>query len=209
MAWSDSEVSDFIESIVNEYNASKYWDADEITLYKKAGMSKVLSQFYPWLYSEKKDWDDLALTSGTNEYAKPTNCYKLAYLCEKDTGEKLLYIPPPEIWKYRDYSAGYPVGWTWKAGEISIIPDVNFTDADYLQIWYMPILDAVTEFPDCCAPLIAIEGAVIALLKDKAADPALMALKKEYEMAVYTDLTLHTMEHIEVFPDYREEDSLA
>ena len=207
MSWTAAEVSDMVESLVNEYNAAKYWAAGEITLYVKAAMSTLLSKYMPWLYHEYGDWDDLGLTAGTTEYDKPATCYRIYQILRKSDGRKLRFIPRDNIWKYRQYDDGESVGWTFKGNQIHIIPAPTATDADYAELHFMPILDATTEFPECLNPLIAAEAATLALLKDKHESIGLYKLKKAYEENVYVELCMFTPEvH---FPDFQEEDSLA
>ncbi len=209
MAWTDDGVTNFLRSLVNEYNTTKYWSAVEVELYKQAGMSRVLSEFLPQLYPIYGTYEDFGITAADADYDVPDNCYRIAQILVKETGNKLRHIPRPELYKYSDYDPGDPVGWTYKAGAVHLIPTPSATDTDYLEWHYMPILDAVTEFPDCLAPLIAIEGAVWACFKDQKLAPSLLAMKREYKMAALTDLTLAAIEHVEVFPDYMEEDSFA
>lgn len=207
MAWTSAEVSDLVESLVNEYNAAKYWATNEITLYVKAAMSTLLSKYMPWLYHNYGDWGDLGVTVDVSEYAIPATCYRINQILIKESGLKLRFIPRDNIYKYRNYDAGDTVGWTYKGNQISIIPTPSATNATYLELHFMPILDATTEFPDCMSPLIAAEAAVLALLKDKHESAALFKLKKGYEMAVYSELCMFTPPYH--FPDFSEEDSLA
>lgn len=209
MAWTDDEVTNLLRSLVNEYNTTKYWAVAEVTLYKKAGMSRILSEFLPQLYPIYGDYADFAQTAATDAYDQPSNCYRIAQLVVKDEGDKLIFVPRTELYKYRDYSTGDPIGWTYKNNQIVLIPTPSGSDTDYLEIHYMPILDTVTEFPDCLRPLIAIEGAIWACFKDQKLPPSLIMMKKEYRMAALTDLTLYAIEHVTVFPDYMEEDTLA
>jgi len=207
MAWTESEVQDLLESSVNEYNASKYWASGELTLYLKAAMSTLLSKYTPWLYHEYGSWEDLGMVAGTTEYDKPSSCYRIYQILRKEDGAKLRFIPRDELFKYRDYDAGDVIGWTFKNNQVHVIPEPSATDADFAEIHYMPILDSVTEFPDSMRPLIAIEAATLALLKDKYESAALFQLKKAYEQNVYVELCMFTPPS--VFPDFMEEDSLA
>lgn len=207
MSWTAAEVSDLVESLVNEYNASKYWAAGEITLYIKAAMSTLLSKYMPWLYHTCGDWDDLGITAAEPDYAIPDAAYRIQQILVKETGRKLRWIPRDNIYKYRSYDAGDAVGWTYKGNKIHLIPTPSGTDSDYLEVHYMPILDATTEFPDCMNPLIGAEAATLALLKDKYESVALFQLKKAYEQNVYVELCLFTPPAH--FPDYAEEDSLV
>lgn len=207
MAWTAAEVSDLVESLVNEYNAAKYWATNEITLYVKAAMSTLLSKYMPWLYHTYGDWADLALTADEPDYTIPAAAYRMQQIIIKETGRKLRWIPRTELWKYRNYDAGDDAGWTYKGNKIHIIPTPSASSTAYLEAHYMPILDATTEFPDCMSPLIAAEAATLALLKDKHESVGLHKVKKAYEMNVYVELCMFTPEvH---FPDFQEEDSLA
>lgn len=206
MAWTSAEVSDLVESLVNEYNAAKYWATNEITLYVKAAMSTLLSKYMPWLFHTYGDWADLGLTANTADYNIPTLAHRMHQIIIKENGKKLRFIPRDELWKYRNYDSG-DGGWTYKGNKIHIIPTPSATEASYLEAHYMPILDATTEFPDCMSPLIATEAAILALLKDKYESAALFALNKAYEQNVYVELCMFTPPA--VFPDFHEEDSLA
>ncbi|MBW1975271.1 MAG: hypothetical protein JRI45_06835 [Deltaproteobacteria bacterium] len=209
MAWTDDDVTNFIQSLLNEYSSAKYWAAAEITLYKKAAMSTLLSKYIYQLYPIYGDWEDFAVTAGTRVYDLPSNCYRVAQVVVTEDGDKLRYIPRTELWKYADYDAGDVIGWTYKNNKIYVTPEPSGSDSDFGQIHYMPILDAVTEFPDAMCPLIGIQAALLALQKDKYDSAGLMALKREYEQNIYNDFELSSIEHVNVFPDYSEEDSFA
>lgn len=209
MAWTANNVTDFIRALVNESTAS-FWTTAQIALFEQAGMSKILSMYYPWLYTTHKTWGDFATTAGDPDATSmPSNLYKVAYLCVKETGKEIDYISTREIWKYYGYGAGNAMGWTWKANKINLIPAPSASDTDYLEIHYMPILDAVTEFPDCMRPLIAVEAVIFAKVKDEDVTADLFKMQKDFQDAVMSDLTLHYIEAVDVFPDYSLGESLA
>lgn len=209
MAWDDDDVTNFIRALVNESTAS-FWTAADVELYKKAAMSKVLSKYYTWLYNTHKTWEDFAIVAGDPDATSlPTNCYKPAYLCIKETGEKIYYVPTTELWRYRAYDANSPIGWTWKGGKINLIPDPDVSDTDYLELHYMPILDAVDEFPDCMRPLIAVEAVIFAKVKDEDVTADLFQMQKDFHDSVLTDLTLHYVEQVDIFPDFALGESIA
>lgn len=209
MAWTAQNVTDFIRALVNESMAS-FWTPAQIALFEQAAMSKVLSMYYPWLYCTHKDWADFAITAeDPDATVMPANLYKPAYLCVKETGRKLKYISNTRLWEYRGYGAGDPFAWTWKAGKINVIPDPSASKADYLELHYMPILDAVTEFPDCMRPLIAVEAVLFAKTKDEDVTADLFRMQKAFQDAVMTDLTLHYMEAVDIFEDFSLSESFA
>lgn len=208
MAMTDQNVTDLIRALINESTA-KFWTSDNITLYKTAAMQVILNKFYPWLYEEYKTYEDFTLTSGTSVYSLPTNCYKPAKFEVKTTGDKLRFIREDELYKYRDYGTGYPVAWMYKGGQVEILPEPNFTDTDYLVCWYMPILDAVTEFPDSARSLIAVEAAILAKTKDEDVTPDLLQLRRKYEDALMTYFALTQMGSPDFFSDFCDEDSYA
>jgi hypothetical protein len=207
MAMTADNVTDLIRSMISE-NSAKYWTAAEITLYETMAMNKLLSRWAPWLYHEYGTWADFAITVNTTEYDKPTNCYKIAWLLVKETGGKCRYIGPDEFFKYRGYSDDNPLVWTMKANQIHIVPTPSATDSDYLEIHYMPIMDAVTEFPDQMRPLIVLEAVELAKYKDSALGPDIFQLKKDYETAILHDLAFMQREPI-IFGDYEDEQGYA
>jgi len=172
-------------------------------------MNKVLSEFLPQLYPIYGTFEDFGITALDADYDLPSDCYRIAQIIVKETGNKLRWIPKAELYKYSDYDNGSPVAWTYKDGAVHLIPTPSATDSDYLEWHYMPKMTATTDFPDCLNPLIAIEGAVWACFKDQKLPPSLLAMKQDYKLAALTDLTLASIEHVDVFPDYTEEDGLA
>lgn len=196
-----------VRSLIKETTA-KFWTDAEITLYLSGGMQATWAKFSPWLFELKKDWEDLGIISGTQSYDYPTSCFKVSKILVKEDGDKLLYIHDDEIYKYADYTDGTPVGWCHKAGHIYLFPKPNSTDTDYLTVYFMPKYTDLTSFPDCLQMVCVVNAAILAKTKDEDVDQYLLDLRQYYETAATIELAMVNMGHVEVFPDFMEEDTL-
>lgn len=213
MSFSTANSVSMVRSLIKEATA-KFWTDAEITLYLSASMQTNWAKYSPWLYDQYKTWANFGVTTATADYVISTaigaNVFKIAYVTVKENGNKLRYIHADEMYKYKEWDTGYPTVWTYKAKlSISLFPTPNFTDADYLECFYMPIYTDITTFPDSLQMLVCVDAAILAKIKDEDPDEALMAMKKDYEYTAMMDLVMHSVGQIEEFPDFREEDTLA
>ncbi len=201
----DDNVTDLIRSMISESSA-KYWTDAEITLYKTMAMNKLLTRWGPWLYHEQGTFEDFGTTASTATKTLPTNCDRVAWILNKEDGDKLHYIQPDELFKYRSYDSGQPVAWHFKAGDINWLPTPTATDSDIFEIHYLPILDAVTEFPEFMRPLIVIESVMLAKYKDENVGPDIFEILKKYELSVQHAFAMSQREPV-IFCDYSDEDA--
>jgi len=205
MALTDDNVTDMIRSLISEGSA-KYWTDAEITLYKTQAMDKVLARWYPWMYETNKKHEDFGIENNTAKYDLPDDCYKVSILEVKSSGERVRYINATEYWKYASFD-DCDAAWMYTGGQIEIVPQPSETDTDYYQLWYMPICDAVTEFPECLRPLIIIEAVKLAKFKDNALDPSALELEKDYIEAAKHFFAMSQMGSPEVMGDFHDEES--
>lgn len=212
MSFTALNATAFVRSLIKEATA-KFWTDAEIALYLVAAEQEIWGKYSPWLFETYKKWADFGVTSATSNYvistAIATDVYKISRILNKTDGDKLIYIHDDEMYKYRDWTTGYPVGWTYKGKTtIELIPTPNFTDTDYLQCYYMPNYTDITSFPDTLQPLVCVAAAIYAKSKDEDVTPDLLELRNWHEQAALQDLIMSTMGKVEVFPDYLEEDTL-
>jgi len=209
MSLTDADSTAMIRSLLKEGTA-KFWTDAEIVLYKKASMDSVWSRYMPQLFPRYKKRVNFGVTADTADYIIATaigsDTLKVVYVLNKEDGDKLRFILPDEYYKYRDWTTGYPVCWTYKSRtSITLIPTPGFTDADYLEAIYMPKYTDITTFPDCLQMIVCVEAAMLGKIKDEDSDPMLLELHKMYTQSA---LTFLTDIDVQVFPDFREEDSL-
>lgn len=212
MSLSSANATAIVRSLIKEATA-KFWTDAEITLYLSGSMQTIWSKYSPWLYETYKSWHDFGITASTADYTISTaisaDVYKIANILVKENGNKLLYIHHDEMYKYRDWTASYPVGWTYKGKtQVSLIPTPGSTDSDYLQCFYMPTYTDITTFPDSLQMLVCVNAATLAKVKDEDVDEVLIELRNWHEQAAMMDLAMSSMGKVEVFPDFSEEDTL-
>ena len=213
MSFSTANSVSMVRSLIKEATA-KFWEDAEITLYLSGSMLSIWAKYAPWLYDTYKTWADFGTTASTSSYVISTaigsNVFKISKILVKENGAKLRYIHSDEIYKYRSWEAGYPVGWTYKGKtSVELIPTPSATDADYLECYYMPTYTDITSFPDSLQMLVCVDAAILAKIKDEDPDEALMSMKQSYEQIAMQDLTMSSMDQVEVFPDFCEEDTLT
>jgi hypothetical protein len=194
MAMTLENVTAFVRSLLGETSA-RYWTDAEITLYIQMAKSKVQAQFFPLLWDQFKSGADFGMTAGTSLYNYPTDATKIVALEVKADGKILRKIGEDEFHRYADATAGDPTAWTLVGGQIRLFPVPSTTDADYLYCWYMKNLTitattpAVTDFPDVCKSLIAIEAVILGRGKDNAITADILELRKIYEQNVMVELS--------------------
>ncbi len=200
-----------VRSLIKEATAS-FWTDAEVTLYLTAAEQTIWAKYSPWLYETYKSWHDFAITATadfTISTAIASDVYKIANILVKEDGDKLLYIHHDEMYKYKDWTTGYPVAWTYKGKtKVTLFPTPSFVDTDYLECFYMPTYTDLTSFPDSLQMLCCVEAAILAKTKDEGVDQYLIELRNWHEQAAMLDLTMSSMGKVEVFPDFMEEDTL-
>jgi len=206
---SAANITSFVRSLVGEATA-KWWTDAEITLYTQFSMARIQGELYPWLWDKKKTFADFAITSGTAAYDEPSDCFKVSHIQVKSNGKKLQGpLGEDEYYKFADWEDGEPVAWMYKGGQILLVPTPATTDTDYLMIWYMTALDAVTDFPDSVRGLIGVEAAILARAKNKELTQDLFELRKMYKEAAIMELTMTTGNQVQEIHDFSEEASFA
>lgn len=205
---SDTDVTTYIRSLLNEATA-KFWTDAEITLYKKFGMVQAQSRFHTYLYKKTKKLYQLSTTASTADYdlsTTPGDIHMIQHISEASTGEHLAYIDDDSYWKYAEWESGDPKAWMWYNNQVRLIPTPDSSDTNYLNIWYSPQLDSVTEFPEIVRPWIAVQAVISALTKDKAVTPGIMATAKFHEENVLIEVTFDQMQEPTVIGDHAIED---
>jgi hypothetical protein len=193
MAMTLENVTAFVRSLLGESTA-RYWTDAEVTLYIQMAKVKVQAQFFPYLWNQYKCGADFAITAATSLYNYPTDATKIVALEVKADGKILRKVEEDEFHRYADASSGDPTAWTLLGGQIRLFPVPSTTDTDYLWCWYWKPLTitattpAVTDFPDVCKSLIAIEAVILARGKDHAITADILELRNIYEQNVLIEL---------------------
>ena len=208
MALSDDDVTNYIRSLVNEETAAFWTDAD-ITLYKKMGMSIVQNTFYPFVKDKQKTFELATMTDGTNTITPNADAFRITGVEIAETGARLRHITDNEYWKYAEWDDGEPIAWMWKASAIMLIPTPSATESEFFRIWYLPIMDAVTEFPECLRPLIALEAVISAKTRDENVTQDLLILHKRYSDAAMIALAMDQMQEPIIMSDFELSEGYA
>ncbi len=206
----DDNVTSYIRSLVNETTASFWTDAD-ITLYKQLGMNVIQSTYFPYMKDRYKTFELKGTTadSDTFDTVISTDAWRITGIEIAETGARLRYITDNEYWKYAAWSPGEPNTWMFKGGVVKLIPTPSATTSELLRVWYLPIMDAVTEFPECLRPLIAIEAIISAKVRDENVSQDILFLHKRYSDAALIALTLDQMQEPIVMSDFELEEGYA
>lgn len=210
MSMTDDTVTSYIRSLVNEATAEFWTDAD-ITLYKQIGMSVLQSLYYPFMKDKNKTFELKGTTANSDTFdtVLSTDAFRITGIEIAETGARLRYITDNEYWKYADWDNGEPNTWMFKAGVVKLIPTPSATVSELLRVWYLPIMDAVSEFPECLRPLIAIEAVISAKTRDENVTPDLLVLHKRYSDAAMVALTLEQMQEPIIMGDFELEEGYA
>jgi hypothetical protein len=190
MAITSANAIAFVRSLLGESSA-KYWTDPEITLYLQFAMAKVQGELYPFLWERYKDNAYIVTVSGTSVYDAPSDAFKVSHIQITETGQKIRYIAEDEWYKFKYADGG-----------------ITFSDSDYFTVWYMKNLDEITDFPDSCRALVAVEAAILGRTKNEDVTSDLMALRAEFKKAALTDVTMTNMHDVLALADYMEEDSM-
>jgi len=176
-----------VRSLIKESTA-KFWTDTEITLYLSTAMQMTWGKYSNLLYELKKSWDYISLAAGKSVYDKPTNCFKIGKIVVTESGAKVGYVHDDELFKY------------------SIIPGADAEN--YFTCFYLPSYSDITSFPEVLQPVVCIEAAILAKTKDENVTQDLLALRDWHELAAVNELGIEAIAQVNVFPDFREEDSL-
>lgn len=203
MALTDDNITAYIRSLVNESTAS-FWTDNDITLYKQIGMSVVQSSYFPYMKDRYKTYQLKGTTadSDTFDSVLSTDAWRITGVEIAETGARLRYITDNEYWKYAGWSPGEPNTWMFKAGVVKLIPTPSATVSELFRVWYLPIMDSVSEFPECLRPLIAIEAVISAKVRDENVNQDILWLHKRYSDAAMIALTLDQMQEPIIMGDY-------
>lgn len=183
----DANVISFIRSLIGE-STSKHWDDDEITLYKQFGMMEVMNKYWYLLAPMLAEVTATSLSANSAEVSYDDDMAKILRVEVAETGRALRKIEPDEFWKYSPYDDGAAA-------------------TNYLNIWWLSYSETVTEFPPALRPLIAMEAAMYAKLKDTGAvDGAMQRMYEKFESAALTFLSTDSMYQPTMFGDSELED---
>ena len=186
---SEANTTSLTRSLIGEATAN-FWTDAEVTLYINSAMATIGAKFFYILYPRYKTFADGAIVSGTDTVDLPDNCQKIGKVEVKSTKKQLRFIEEDEVAEFTNWGDGEPVAWSFKGGKIWLLPTPDFSDTDYLRIWYMEYMDAVTDFPEELRPLIAVEAAILARTKDEDVTPDLLALQKRLSDSAWDSLSI-------------------
>lgn len=182
---SDDDVTNLIRYILNEATA-KFWEDDEITLYKKFGMIAVASKYWYLLAPISAKVAATSLSANTPYVSQPDDCAKVLRVEEVANRKLLRWIEPDEVWKYSLYDDGAAA-------------------TNYLNVWYLEYYDEVTDFPEALRPLIAMEAIAFAKAKDENLSVDIQGMHKRFEDIANTFLSTTVMYEPPIFGDYAQE----
>ena len=183
----DANVISFIRSLIGEATV-KHWTDDEITLYKQFGMMEVMNKYWYLLAPMLAEVTATSLVANTEYVSYDADMAKILRVEVAETGKSLRKIEPDELWKYSEYDDGAAA-------------------TNYLNVWWLSYSESVTEFPPALRPLIAMEAAMYAKLKDTGAvDGAMLRMYEKFEAAALTFLSTDSMYEPTVFGDYELEE---
>jgi len=207
--WDDTSITAFIRDLIDE-DTAKHWTTAAVTRAKNAAMVLVGAKYWYLLFPMYKTFEDSAMTDGTNTIALPTDAQpNTVCVTVASTGRKIRHIQENELFKFEHWDDGKPVVWLWKGGAVYLVPTPSETTAGYFRIWYMEYRNSVADFPEELRPLVAIEAAILALVKDQntQALQGLFALQKQYHDTALIALHLSSIQEPSMIGDYEESDS--
>ena len=186
---SSDNVTAYIRSLVGEATA-KHWEDDEIANYIKFGLMVVISRFWYMLAPSEAKSEAASLVASQAYVEQPDDCAKVLRVEVAETRDLLHKIEADELWKYSVYDDGA-------------------ASADYLNIWYLEYPSEVTDVPEALRPLVAVEAALSAKIKDAGVRSDLMIQQKRFEDIANTFLSTDSMYEPTHFGDYEQEQAFT
>lgn len=188
MSLSSANATALVRSLIKEASA-RFWTDAEITLYLSSAMDTTWARYSNLLYPRYKSWAAISLTNGNADYNKPSGCFKISKIVITSNGHKLRLVGDDEMFKFEDANPS--------------------AASDYLTCYYLPTYTDITTFPDSLQTLCCVEAAILAKTKDEDVTPDLLDLRKHYEDAALFELSVATLDEVNVFADFTEEKSLT
>lgn len=183
---SAADVVSFTRSLLGEGTA-KHWTDAEITLYIKFGVIAVQSKYWYLLAPLSKTLEQKSLTANQAYVTLNDDALKVIRVEVASSGDQLRYIEPDELFRFQEYDSGAAA-------------------TNYLNIWYLEVNSAVTDFPEPFRPLIAIEAVIFGKTKDESVDAGLLALHKRFEDIALNFMGVSQIQEPAMMDDYELED---
>jgi len=169
---------------------TKHWTPEEIALYIKFGLMTVVARFWYMLAPSEAKSEAASLVASQAYVEQPTDCAKVLRVEVAETRDLLHKIEADELWRYSVYDNGS-------------------ASADYLNIWYLEYPELVTDVPEALRPLVAIEAALSAKIKDAGVRSDLIIQQKRFEDIANTFLATDSMYEPTHFGDYEQEQAFT
>ncbi len=173
----DAELETFVRSLLGETTA-KWWSPGEFAAYKEAAIINIMNEFWTLLLPIKQDFELKDRTADTNTVDLPTDCFKVSRFEVVSTGYKVQFIDDDQLWKYHDLDDEDHC--IFKGEKIMLLYTPGATSTGYFRIWYLPNLDTLTKLPEALHPLLGVDIAMCAKIKDDQLKAHLMSMRNLY-----------------------------
>jgi len=176
----DATLETFARSLLGE-SLAKYWTPAEFAAYKSAVLTNIMNEFWSLLLPIAQDYEEKDRTAATNTVDLPATCFKLSRFEVAATGQKVKFIEDDELWKYHQTEDENHC--IFKGGKIMLLYTPGSTETKYYRIWFLPKLttfeadDPATDIPEPLHPLIGVDIAMMAKIKDDQLKAHLMSMR--------------------------------
>jgi len=176
----DTELETFARSLLGEsMSIAKWWTPAEFAAYKQAALINIMSEFWNLLLPITQDFELANRTSGSNTVDFPDDCFKLSRFEIASTGQKIKFIDDDELWKYVGIDDENHC--IFKDGKIMLLYTPTATETGYFRIWFVPIINNdLSKLTEILHPLIGVDIAMCAKIKDDQLKAHLMAMRNHY-----------------------------
>lgn len=177
---SDEELETFARSLLGETTlGAKWWSPGEFAAYKQVALINIMNEFWNLLLPITRDFELANRTSGSNTVDFPDDCFKLSRFEIASTGQKIKFIDDDELWKYTGLDDEDHC--IIKDGKIMLLYTPTATETGYFRIWFVPkINNTLSKLPEELHPLVGVDIAMTAKIKDDQLKAHLMSLRNHY-----------------------------
>lgn len=133
-------------------------------------------------------------------------CFKVSRFEVASTGQKVKFIDDDELWKYHDTEDEYHC--ILKGGKIMLLYTPATTETGYFRIWYLPDLGTLAKLPKPLHPLLGVDIAMTAKIKDDQLKAHLMAMRNHYASVATKALSIPQVQDFGGIRDFDSDEEI-
>ena len=174
----DTEFTNFVRSILNEFGQEVFWTDEELEVYKKLAITTAVSKFAHLL---KDRYQKYALVDAAPvTIPLPSDCFLVVSVKRASDGAVLPKISHDLFFEYNKIESDTPIAWGYVDNELMFFPAPEDIIENFAYVWYLPRIDSLDKLHEALHPLVALISITYGKAKD---DNFLAVLERRIEEA--------------------------